>query len=139
MKKTFSGHRHCFLISLMLALSIQVMGQHTDEGLQGTFSTAAGGTISKTIVDRLMQRDRNPRPLAKRGSAASATPNEASLLFRPTGTQLKTREIANLIDAGNPQVLAIMTTILTEYEKGARAAGHRGAWFDGQLYGNRHV
>jgi len=124
MKKTFSGHRHCFLISLMLALSIQVMGQHTDEGLQGTFSTAAGGTISKTIVDRLMQRDRNPRPLAKRGSAASATPNEASLLFRPTGTQLKTREIANLIDAGNPQVLAIMTTILTEYEKGARAAGH---------------
>lgn len=124
MKRTVSGHRHGFLILLVFALGVQVLGQHTDEGLRGTFSTAAGGTITKTIVDRLTQRDRNQRPLAKRGSAASAKPNEASLLFRPTGTQLKTREIANLIDAGNPQVLAIMTAILTEYEKGARAAGH---------------
>lgn len=124
MKRTVSGHRHGFLILLVFALCVQVLGQHTDEGLRGTFSTAAGGTITKTIVDRLTQRDRNQRPLAKRGSAASAKPNEASLLFRPTGTQLKTREIANVIDAGNPQVLAIMTAILTEYEKGARAAGH---------------
>jgi len=124
MKRTVSGHRHGFLILLVLALSVQVLGQHTGEGLGGTFSTAAGGTITKTIVNRLSQRDRDQRPLAKRGSAVSAKPNDASLLFRPTGTQLKTREIVNLIDAGNPQVLAIMTAILTEYEKGARAAAH---------------
>jgi len=49
--------------------------------------------------------------------------NDASLHFRSTGAELKTREIANLIDAGNPQVVTIMSTILQEYEKAARAAG----------------
>ena len=124
MKRTISAHRYCFLISLLLALCVQVLGQHSNEGLGGTFNTPGGGIISKTIVDRLTKRDRDLRPQARRASAVSAKPNEASLLFRPTGTQLKTREIANLIDAGNPQVLTIMTTILNEYEKGARAAGH---------------
>ena len=66
MKRTISGHRFCFLISLSLALCVQVLGQHTGEGLGGTFSTAAGGTITKTIVDRLSQRDRDQRPQAKR-------------------------------------------------------------------------
>ena len=46
------------------------------------------------------------------------------MLFRPTGTQLKTREIADLIDAGNPQVLKLLTALLEEFDKGARAAGH---------------
>src|SRR6185436_20827518 len=49
---------------------------------------------------------------------------DAPVRFRSTGTQLKTREIANTIDAGNEQVFTIMSAILTEYEKGARAAGH---------------
>jgi hypothetical protein len=44
--------------------------------------------------------------------------------FRSTGSQLKTREIANSIDPANPQIFTILTTILQEYEKGARAAGH---------------
>src|SRR5207248_1553587 len=60
----------------------------------------------------------------KPGVKSAAKINDAPVLFRPTGTQLKTREIANLIDAGNPQVLTILTTILSEYEKGASAAGH---------------
>jgi hypothetical protein len=124
MKRIISGHWLFFSISLALALCVQVLGQHSGEGLGGTFNTPGGGLISKTIVDRITKRDRDMRPQARRASDGSAKPNEASLLFRPTGTQLKTREIANLIDAGNPQVLAIMTTILTEYEKGARAAGH---------------
>src|SRR6185312_7324837 len=61
--------------------------------------------------------------------SSSATPssaaklNDASLHFRSTGTELKTQEVANLINAGNPQVLTILTTILQEYEKAARAAG----------------
>ena len=36
---------------------------------------------------------------------------------RSTGTQLKTREIANLIDAGIPQVVTLLTAIMGEYEK----------------------
>lgn len=122
MKSTISGHRHCFLILLVLSVWVQVLGQHTGEGLGGTFSTAAGGTITKTILDRLSHRDQ--RPPAKRGSAASAKSSEASLLFRSTGTQLKTREIADLIDAGNPQVVKLLTVLLEEFDKGARAAGH---------------
>jgi hypothetical protein len=119
-RKILGSTRGCFLISLVLVPCAPALAQHTGEGLGGTFNTPAGGTITKTIVDRLTQRNRDQR----RVSAGAAKPNQASLPFRPTGTQLKTREIANLIDAGNPQVLAIMTTILNEYEKGARAAGH---------------
>jgi len=56
-------------------------------------------------------------------AAPAAKLNDASLHFRSTGTQLKTREIANLINAGNPQMPTILITILQEYEKQARAAG----------------
>ena len=73
-------------------------------------------------MDRYAQR-RLHKNLAAKHSVSAANPNDASLHFRSTGTQLKTREIANLIDAGNAQVLTLMTTILDEYEKGARAAG----------------
>src|SRR5207253_8868688 len=78
----------------------------------------AGGMINITVVDRMARRR-----LEKTRRVVPAS-NDAPVLFRPTGTQLKTREIANLIDAGNAQVFTILTTILQEYEKGARAAGH---------------
>ena len=125
--------RFCLLISLALALCVQVLGQHTGEGLAGTFSTPAGGTITRTIVDRLAQRNRAGKPDARHSGASSNSRNssaalskssEASLLFRSTGTQLKTREIADLIDAGNPQVVKLLTALLEEFDKGARAAGH---------------
>jgi hypothetical protein len=68
-----------------------------------------------------------PKPLWKRAATAareeankSAGQRRTGFFFHSTGTQLKTREIANTIDAGNEQVFAIMSTILTEYEK-ARA------------------
>lgn len=122
-RNTSALNRFCLLILLALALCVPAFGQHSSEVLGGTFSTPAGGTITRTIVDRLTQRNRTERS-AKRGSAVSTKPNEASVLFRSTGTQLKTREIADLIDAGNPQVFVLMTTILNEFEKGARAAGH---------------
>jgi hypothetical protein len=88
-------------------------------------------------MNRIAQRNRERRPAARRSGASSSAPasssnsaqpvanlNEASVLFRPTGTQLKTREIANVIDAGNPQVFKLLTTLLEEFDKGARAAGH---------------
>src|SRR6266568_1099676 len=122
-----------FVISLMLAACAPVAAQQTPDGLGGAFKTPAGAKITSTIMDRIAQRNRERKPTS-RGSGTSSTTrtssdsiakmSEASVLFRPTGTQLKTREIANLIDAGNPQVLTILTAILNEYEKGARAAGH---------------
>lgn len=124
MKRSISGHRRSwFLILLLLLVCSPVVAQNASDGLGGTFNTASGGTITKTIVDRIAQRNRERKLTAKR-PAANSTPRASSVLFRPTGTQLKTREIANLIDAGNPQVVQLLTTLLEEFDKGARAAGH---------------
>jgi hypothetical protein len=124
MERSISGHRRSwFLIFLVLLLCSPAVAQSASEGLGGTFNTASGGTITKTIVDRIAQRNRERKLNAKRPSAIS-TARASSVLFRSTGTQLKTREIANLIDAGNPQVVQLLTTLLVEFDKGARAAGH---------------
>src|SRR5438045_1703662 len=105
------------LILFVLAACTPAIAQHAS-GLGGTFNDPAGGMITKTIVERVARRR-----LEKTRRVVPAS-NDASLLFRSTGTQLKTREVANLIDAGNAQLFTILTTILQEYEKGARAAGH---------------
>ncbi len=114
---TLRVSRSGFLIFVMLASCAPAIAQSAS-GLGGSFSDAAGGAITKIIVDRVARRR-----LEKTQTTMPAS-NEAAVSFRSTGTQLKTREIANTIDAGNPQVFAIMSAILTEYEKGARAAGH---------------
>src|ERR1700686_2070041 len=118
-----------FLTLLLLVSCAPAIAQHMD-GLGGSLNDAASGKITNIIVDRVARSHLEKRPGVKHtssgvGSAETASKiNDASVRFRPTGTQLKTREIANLIDAGNPQVFTILTTILQEFEKGARAAGH---------------
>ena len=107
---------HGYLIFLMLASCVPAVAQRAS-GLGGSFNDPAGGMVTKTIVDRVARRRREKTRTIHTGS-------DAAVRFRPTGTQLKTREIANTIDAGNEQVFTIMSAILTEYEKGARAAGH---------------
>ena len=106
-----------FLILLVLAVCTPAVAQHAS-GLGGSFNDPAGGMITKTIVERVARRR-----LEKARTVVPAS-NDTPVRFRSTGIQLKTREIANAIDAGNAQVFNIMTTILQEYEKGARAAGH---------------
>lgn len=128
-------NRCCFLISLLLLMSVPVLPQYRDN-LGGNWSNPASATITNIIMDRYARRRleknlgvKHSSPGATTGTPSSGTAaaatklNDAPVHFRSTGTQLKTREIANLIDSGNPQVLNIMTTILQEYEKGARAAG----------------
>ena len=106
-------------ILLLLVIFAPAMAQHTD-GLGGSLNDSASGKITNIIVDRVARRRLEKKPRVK----PAAKINDASLRFRSTGTQLKTREIANLIDAKNPQVLTILTTILTEFDKGASAAGY---------------
>jgi hypothetical protein len=132
MSKTISGSRRgFFLISLLLAMCGAAAAQHTGEGLGGTFNTPVGGTITKNIMDRVGQRNQERKLPARRSgtnstarTSGTSTAQTASVLFRPTGTQLKTLEIANLIDAGNPQIVKLLTVILEEFDKGATAAGH---------------
>jgi len=124
-----------FVILMLLVLRVPASAQYTDN-LGGNWNNPASATITNIIMDRYARRRLEKNLAARRSGAAStartsssnsaaaaAKLNDASLHFRSTGTQLKTREIANLIGAENPQVLTIMTTILQEFDKGARAAG----------------
>jgi hypothetical protein len=120
MDRNILSQRRCwFVILLALAMCVPAFAQHTD-GLGGSLNDAASGKITHTIMDRVARLHLEK----KTGMKPAAKFNDASVLFRSTGTQLKTRELANLIDASNPQVFTILTTILQEYEKAARAAGH---------------
>jgi tRNA_anti-like len=134
-RNSLSQRRCWFVILLALVTCVPASAQYTD-GLGGNWNNPASAMITNIIMDRYARRRLEKNLAAKRsGASRAAAPsssdstaraaklNDASVRFRSTGTQLKTREIANLIDAGNPQVLALMTAILTEYEKNARAAG----------------
>ena len=113
--------RCCLLISLMLGACATGAAQYTDR-LHGDWNNPTGANITNIILDRYAD-SRHEKSLANRNSRRSANPNDASLHFRSTGTQIKTQEIAKLIGPGNPQVPAIMTALLDEYEKNARVAG----------------
>ena len=129
-KNRSRSNRCCFLILVVLIACAPGVAQYKDS-LGGNWNNPTSATITNIIMDRYARRRLEKNLAAKHSGtgATASTPssvpklNDASLQFRSTGTQLKTREIANLIDAGNQQVLTIMTTILQEYEKGARAAG----------------
>ena len=121
--KCSRSSRCYFLILLVLVGCTPTAAQYKDS-LGGNWNNPTSATITNIIMDRYARRRLEKNLAAKHSSTAPAAKlNDAAVHFRSTGTQLKTREIANLIDAGNPQVLTIMTTILEEYEKAARAEG----------------
>ena len=128
MKRNISAHRRgCFLILLLLLACSPAVAQKT-EGLGGSWKNPASATITNIIMDRYARRRQEKNLAAKRSGApapgsSAAKLNDASLHFRPSGTQLKTREIADLISPGNPQIFQLMGALLDEYEKSARAAG----------------
>lgn len=134
-KKSARASRCCLLISLVLVACAPAAAQYTDR-LGGNWNNPASAMITNIVMDRMARRRLERRLAAKRSGASPTAPtssshsaapaaklNDASVHFRSTGTQLKTREIANLIDAGNARVVTLLTAIMEEYEKGARAAG----------------
>jgi hypothetical protein len=133
-RNILSHRRYRLLILLSFLTCAPVVAQHTDN-LGGNWNNPASATITNIIMDRYAQRRLEQNLAAKRAgtnatartasnsAAPAARLNEAALHFRSTGTQLKTREIANLIDAGNAQVFTILTTILQEFDKEAQKIG----------------
>jgi len=128
----------CLGVLVLLLSSVPAFAQYRDN-LGGNWNDPMSATITNIIMDRYAQRRLQENLAAKRSTAktsgsaprsasAKTKLNDASLHFRSTGTQLKTQEIANLIDAGNPQVFQLMTALLEEYEKNARAAGKPNDW-----------
>ena len=135
MNRNILSQRRCWgMILLVLVACVPVAAQYTD-GLGGNWNNPTSATITNIIMDRYAQRRLEQNLAAKRAgtnatartasnsAAPAARLNEAALHFRSTGTQLKTREIANLIDAGNAQVFTILSTILQEFDKEAQKIG----------------
>ena len=110
-----------FLTSILLLMCAPLMAQHTDN-LGGNWNDPAGGKITNIIVARYARRRSDKRPAIRRPNSGS-TVNDGSVRFRSTGTQLKTREIANMISPGDAQVFTVLTTILEEFDKEARKIG----------------
>jgi len=120
--KTAPHSRPCVsvisLLSLLLVGCLDVVAQNTNR-LGGNWSKPTNATITNIIVKRYGRGRVRSVP----SNRTPAPGQDEQLRFISTGASVKAREIANAIDAGNPQVVTILTTILTEYEKGARAAG----------------
>ena len=120
-----------FLIPVFLFLAVPVLAQ-SGNNTGGDFGNPTSSAITNILIDKMTERRTQKKPAARRsgsssGAAASGTAaprvNEGSVSFRPTGSHLRVREVGNLIAAGNVQVLNLLTALLEEYEKNARAAG----------------
>ncbi len=134
MKEHNSNMSHgLLLISILLVMCAPAAAQHSGD-LGGNWNNPAGGTITNIIVDRYARRSEK-KPAAKHSNATPTTASRTSVArgavsagdapvrFRSTGTQLKTREIANLISPGDAQVFTLLTTLLQEFDKEARRLG----------------
>ncbi len=136
------------VIALLLLVSCATgfgQGPYTDR-LGGHWNNPASAMITNIVMDRLARRRLAKRlgvPYSGPGSAArtatsggtvgprnspastAASVNDAPVRFRSTGTQLKTREIANQLGgaAGEQEIFTILTTVLQAYEKEARRIG----------------
>ena len=133
-KRISRSSSYCFLLTLVLTSCGPVVAQYSDR-LGGNWNNPASATITNIVMDRLDRRRLEKRLGAKhsepRATAAAhdtaASLSDAAVRFRSTGTQLKTREIANLFavppDPNNETVFTLLKTLLQEFDKGARAAG----------------
>jgi tRNA_anti-like len=109
------------VISTLLFMCAPALAQHTDN-LGGNWNDPAGGKITNVIVARYARRRSEKRPAVRHANSGS-TINDGSVRFRSTGTQLKTREIANVISPGDAQVFTLLTTILQAFDKKAQEVG----------------
>lgn len=128
MSKTRSSFTGCGFLFLLSVFTCTPVSAQIPDNVGGPWKTPASTTVTNVLMDKLTvprapkkRAVRRPAPAA--GPTAAVNAADAAVRFRSTGTQLKTREIANLIDARNPQLFTLLTRILQEYDKGARAAG----------------
>ncbi len=148
MKKNILNLRRCwFLISLLLVMSAPAAAQWKDN-MGGSWNNPTSASIGNIINDQLWNRMR-AKARARDKSARSAPANtsstetplaqpevskktpaqiDAAVRFRSTGTQLRTQAFADFLSAGGTpetkkQMPAIISALLTEYEKAARAQG----------------
>src|ERR1700738_1020384 len=107
MAKTIVRSSSCFfLVALVLITCGPAAAQYSDR-LGGNWNNPASATITNIVMDRLARHRLGKRLGAKHSDTGrttavhdtSAPSIDAAVRFRSTGTQLKTREIANLFAA----------------------------------------
>lgn len=146
MKKTILN-RCCFLISLALVMCAPAAAQWKDN-MGGSWNNPTSASIGNIINDQLWNRMRaKARARDRSGISAAANNNrtetpvaepevskktpaqiDAAVRFRSTGTELRTKAFADFLSAGGTpetkkQMPVIISALLTEYEKAARAQG----------------
>jgi hypothetical protein len=147
-KKNILNLRRCwFLMSLVLVMCAPAAAQWKDN-MGGSWNNPTSASIGNIINDQLWNRMRaKARARAKNGISAPvntsrtdtpvAAPEvskktpaqiDAAVRFHSTGTQLRTQAFADFLSAGGTpetkkQMPLIISTLLTEYEKAAKAQG----------------
>ena len=137
-----SALRCCLLISLMLVVGAPAFAQYRDN-MGGSWNNPMSASIGNIINDRLWNRvfaKARARDQARASAAAKTRVTEqpevskktpaqidAAVRFRSTGTQLRTKAFADFLSSGSPetkkQMTEIISTLLIEYEKAAKAQG----------------
>jgi len=130
-------------VIVFLFCSAAITNAQWKDNMGGNWNNPTSASIGNIINDQLWNRMRaKARARAKSGATATievpTTPTEAprktpaqidaAVRFRSTGTQLRTQAIADELSAGGTpeskkQIFATLSTLLTEYEKAARAQG----------------
>jgi hypothetical protein len=138
----------CLLTAMLFALSITTNAQWKDN-MGGSWNNPASASIGNIINDRLWNRvfakarardkARAAVPAKTPGKVEETVPEpqvskktqaqiDAAVRFHSTGTSLRTQAFAAFLsEGGTPetktQMTAIISTLLTEYEKAAKAQG----------------
>ena len=131
------------VVLVVLGFNASALAQWTDN-MGGNWNNPTSASIGNIINDQLWNRvfaKARARDKAKAGtssptdSTSAAGPTQkttaqidAAVRFRSTGTQLETQAIADELSAGGTpeaktQMFTVLSTLLTEYEKAARAQG----------------
>src|SRR4051812_4283318 len=122
-------------------------GAQWKDNMGGSWNNPTSASIGNIINDRLWNRVFAKARARDKARAATGNPGEtkttapaepqvrrktpaeidAAVRFRPTGTQLRTQAFAEFLGSGSAdttkQMAALISTLLKEYEKAARAQG----------------
>ncbi len=134
------------VLGFLLTLSIPVTAQWKDN-MGGSWNNPTSASIGNIINDQLWNRMRAKARARDQGKSVPATTRaaetpavapevtkktpaqiDAAVRFRSTGTQLRTQAFADFLSAGGTpetkkRMTAIISMLLTEYEKAAKEQG----------------
>ena len=154
-------NRYSLLILMLLILRVSILAQHSSDAVEhsteavagalgSTWNNGGGGKVTEILTRKIAHTTFEKTTASKSGKSNRRTPGggptpnrpnapaptsvasaDGALRFEPTGTYLKTQELANLIadyPGSSPgekeQIRALLESVLQAYEKQALKLGH---------------